>query len=481
VATAFFGVNQTATITGATASGSSASALTVASTPGDMVLDAVSGIIFGSSAEAPAPGQTLQGKFSYLDYYYWGGVSTAPGAASVTMSWSSLNLDPSSYCHAAIDIPADTSPTTTALSAPAIAYGTNASITVTVSSGAGTPTGNVSLTVDGGAPLTQALSGESTVFTIPGLQAGDHTLSASYAAQGTFDASSATGTLTVNKASLSASSVGTISATAGAPFSGTVVSFTTPDTIDRATAFTAVITWGDGTSSNGGITGNNGSFNVCGSHTYADANTNGYAVSVQITNPNTQSATVNDTAKVTNLNQGVGKSLTGGIGFWNNSNGQALLKSFNGGATATALSAWLAATFPNLYGAGAGANNLTGKTNAQVAAFYLSQFALSGSKVQAQVLAVALNVYATTTPLGGNAGAAYGFTVSASGLGARSYNVASDGAAFGVTNNTMCNVYQLLLAVNQNAVNGVPYNGKVTLQKQCADLFSALNQAGRIS
>jgi hypothetical protein len=172
--------------------------------------------------------------------------------------------------------------------------------------------------------------------------------------------------------------------------------------------------------------------------------------------------------------------LTGGIGFWHNNNGQALLKSFNGGPNATALAAWLAATFPNLYGASAGANNLTGKTNAQVATFYQSQFILSGPKVEAHVLAVALNVYATTMSLGGTAAVAYGFTVSATGLGARSYSVGLDGAAFDVANTTTLDVYQLLQAVNRKAVNGVLYNGDATLRAQCADLLGALNQAGDI-
>jgi hypothetical protein len=113
------------------------------------------------------------------------------------MSWSPLNPSPSQDCHAAIDIPAALSPSTTALSAPAILYGENGSITVTVTSGAETPTGNVSLSVDGGTPLTQALSGGATVFTIAGLHVGNHNLSASYAAQGTFGASSASGTVTV--------------------------------------------------------------------------------------------------------------------------------------------------------------------------------------------------------------------------------------------------------------------------------------------
>src|SRR5439155_950319 len=39
------------------------------------------------------------------------------------------------------------------------------------------------------------------------------------------------------------------------------------------------------------------------------------------------------------------------IGFWHNKNGQALIKSYNGSSTATALGNYLATTFPHLFGA----------------------------------------------------------------------------------------------------------------------------------
>jgi hypothetical protein len=164
-----------------------------------------------------------------------------------------------------------------------------------------------------------------------------------------------------------------------------------------------------------------------------------------------------------------------------------LIDSFNGGKNATALATWLATMFPNLYGVNAGSNNLlnyqnTGKvaTNAQVAAYFQSLFNLGGTQVQAQTLAVALNIYATTSSLGGSAGTTYGFTVTDWGLGAYSYNVGSDGAAFGVPNNSTRNVFGLLLAVNNKAVNGVLYNGNATLQSEAADLFNKLNKAGSI-
>ena len=90
--------------------------------------------------------------------------------------------------------------TTMTLSAPGVTYGANGIVTVTVSSAAGPPTGNVSLSVDSGAATMQALTGGSTAFTIPSPSAGSHTLNAVYAAQGAFGTSSASGTLIVNQA-----------------------------------------------------------------------------------------------------------------------------------------------------------------------------------------------------------------------------------------------------------------------------------------
>ena len=155
-------------------------------------------------------------------------------------------------------------------------------------------------------------------------------------------------------------------------------------------------------------------------------------------------------------NGGVTAGQTATIGFWQNKNGQNLIKSLNGGATATQLGNWLAATFPNMYGASAGANNLAGKTNAEVAAFYKTLFARTAStaagggppKMDAQVMATALAVYVTNQSLAGTTAAAYGFLVTANGVGTRTFNVGGNGAAFGVANNSKVTVLDLLLAVN---------------------------------
>jgi hypothetical protein len=84
------------------------------------------------------------------------------------------------------------------IAAPTITYGAHGSVAVTVTSGAGTPSGNVTLTVDGGAPMSMALSGGIASFDVGILNVGDHNLLADYAPQGNFGHSSQTGTLHVN-------------------------------------------------------------------------------------------------------------------------------------------------------------------------------------------------------------------------------------------------------------------------------------------
>jgi hypothetical protein len=378
--------------------------------------------------------------------------------------------------------------TTTAVNGPASStYSQSVTYTATVMSGAVPATGGAVTFLDGGTPISAALplnaNGQAS-FSIAALNAGSHTITASYSGtpagpgNAGFGPSSGSTGLTVAPLMLSAAAVN-FSAIAGAPFAGAVAAFANPDPFGGANSYTAVIDWGDGSTSTGAITGA-GALTVSGAHTYADPGT--YALSVQITHTlgNTTTATVFPSASVITLGQSVQEGLTGGIGFWHNKNGQALIQGFNSGPDSTALSNWLAATFPNLYGSGTGANNLTGFTNAEVAAFYQSQFALNGSNLEAEVLATALNLFATTQSLGGGLGQTYWFIVTATGLGADSFNVGVDGAAFGVANNSTLNVYELLRAVDHLAVSGVLYNGNKTLRTEANDLFDALNHAGAI-
>ncbi len=179
---------------------------------------------------------------------------------------------------------------------------------------------------------------------------------------------------------------------------------------------------------------------------------------------------------------GVQKGQTAGIGFWNNKNGQALIKSLNGGA-GTQLGDWLAATFVNLFGAHAGSvNDLAGRNNLAIASYFQSLFSMGGPKLEAQVLATALSVYVTNATLDNTkVGEKYGFTVSGDGVGRSTFNVGTSGQAFGVANKTMMTVMDLLLATDAQAVDGVLYGGNKALRNLANTVFGALNQAGGIS
>ena len=137
---------------------------------------------------------------------------------------------------------------------------------------------------------------------------------------------------------------------------------------------------------------------------------------------------------------------TASIGFWHNKNGQALIERLSDFAAAndgspTQLGDWLAATLPSMYGSGAlygastGADrdmNLAGRSDAYIAETfaYLHQrnkktMIENGGvpKVDAQVLAVALAMYATSENLAGTVARDYGFTTSADGIAYSTFNV----------------------------------------------------------
>ncbi len=173
------------------------------------------------------------------------------------------------------------------------------------------------------------------------------------------------------------------------------------------------------------------------------------------------------------------KGQTAGIGFWNNKNGQALIKDLNGGSTSTQLGNWLAATFPHMFGASSGNSNLTGKSNADVASFFQGRFVVKDQKLDAQVLATALAVYVTDAALDTTGvGAQYGFVVAGNGVGTSTFNVGSNGAAFGVANNAAMTVLDLLVAADAQAVNGVLYDGNTAKRNMANSVFSAINDSG---
>jgi hypothetical protein len=179
------------------------------------------------------------------------------------------------------------------------------------------------------------------------------------------------------------------------------------------------------------------------------------------------------------------RGQTAGIGFWNNRNGQALLRSLNGG-TGTQLGDWLADTFTNMFGASGG--NLAGETNAQVGGYFQLLFATRGDKLEAQVLATALSVYVTNSTLaGGSYATAYGFIVAAGGgAGVATFNVGSDGAAVGQANGTTMTLMDTLLAADRHATHAATasgftlYAGDQSTRGLADDLFGRINDTGGI-
>jgi hypothetical protein len=124
---------------------------------------------------------------------------TSPNTGGHTLSASYAAQNGFASSGSTGNLQVNTASTTASIGAPPVTYNANGSVAVTVSSTAGTPTGSASLSVDSGSPITQALDGTGTaMFTIPSPSAGNHTLSASYAAQGNFAAINANGTLQVS-------------------------------------------------------------------------------------------------------------------------------------------------------------------------------------------------------------------------------------------------------------------------------------------
>ncbi len=153
------------------------------------------------------------------------------------------------------------------------------------------------------------------------------------------------------------------------------------------------------------------------------------------------------------------------IGFWHNCNGQALICGFNGSSSSKSLGNWLANNWPNLFGSGSNSYtgcNLAGLTNAQVAAVYENLWTPNGlpKNTYVQAFAVALGLYST------------------GGLG--SYNVGSNGAAFGVANNTTPSVTQILNAVNANfsPSAGTFYGGDSTNTGCANNVLNGINCSG---
>ncbi|HEV2949418.1 MAG TPA: LamG-like jellyroll fold domain-containing protein, partial [Gemmataceae bacterium] len=84
----------------------------------------------------------------------------------------------------------------------------------------------------------------------------------------------------------------------GQQFSGTVASFTDANTSTLPSDFAVTINWGDGSTSQGTVTGSGGSYVVKGSHTYAEQGSYSYSVQVQDDGSGTAALSISGTATV---------------------------------------------------------------------------------------------------------------------------------------------------------------------------------------
>jgi|SRR5579871_522165 len=332
--------------------------------------------------------------------------------------------------------------------------------------------------------------GDGAVTTLPAPSAPGSLggLSHTYSEEGTYTVTvmvtdtgdNATGSVTFTISVLDPAVTATpasVSPTGGAPFSGPVATFTDPGGAEPAdgTHYSATINWGDATATSAGsISFSSGVFTVNGTHTYAQATT--YTITATVLHEGLL-VQVQVQATVANLGQFVPAGMVKPTGFWEGLQGQELIRQFGLTSGNQTLGQWLATTFPGLYGGGGGAANLSSFTNAQVGTYYQSLFLhpQGGNRLDAEVLATALEVFTTTSSLGGTLGQNYGFTVNSDGLGAYLWNIGSSGSAFGVTNNAVLDVFQILLATNYNAVGGEPWGSDTTLRSEAYAVFYGMN------
>jgi len=188
----------------------------------------------------------------------------------------------------------------------------------------------------------------------------------------------------------------------------------------------------------------------------------------------------------------VSAGQTARIGFWLGKNGRKLIKGLNGSRHSTQLSAWLAATYPNMYGATAGDHDLTGMNNDQVAKFYKKLFKDSAKGVavnlsndaqvlDSQVMALALATYVTNrtlietpfntldptnpllpaNPMLVTQVESYGLLVTDHGVGVATFDVGdANRVLFDLTptDSTVLTVMDILLTTNARSRKGVLYD-----------------------
>ena len=186
-----------------------------------------------------------------------------------------------------------------------------------------TPAGDFAATINWGDGTTTGgtVSGTGGAFQVTGTHTytlpGHDTVTVTLTDDGSGTAT-ATATTTANVAggALASQAVLTAATEHVAVVAGTAVAtFTDSNTTDAAGGFTASINWGDGTTTNGTVSGSSGSFTVAagtGGHTYADEGTDPLSVTITRTSDSaTTTATGNVAVAENDHLSGTGTTING--------------------------------------------------------------------------------------------------------------------------------------------------------------------------
>jgi hypothetical protein len=169
-------------------------------------------------------------------------------AASSTLVLPRFIADPNAARNI-FTVGACTNAPTLTINAAAATYGAPAPVTVTLSQGSTPPTGTISVSLDGGAAVTQPVIANSASFSLTGVSAGTRVLNAAYSGDVNYSPTSQAGTLAVGKASLTVTAANA-SKVFGAPlpsFSSSFSGFANndgPGVIGGAPSFTTTATSG---------------------------------------------------------------------------------------------------------------------------------------------------------------------------------------------------------------------------------------------
>jgi hypothetical protein len=111
-------------------------------------------------------------------------------------------------------------------------------------------------------------------------------------------------------------------------------------------------------------------------------------------------------------------------------------------------------------------------------------------KADAQIPAGALAMYTAHQRLADTTVQSFAYLVTEHGVGTSTFNVGNSGEAFGVADNSLLAVLDLLFATDDNSQDGVLYdvdgdgdaddNWETTLRTLANDVYSAINEAGDI-